>query len=107
MTRITIRLPEDLSRWVRTRAAAEGQSVSRWLAGVIERKRWHDDEYDIAMKSLLSRKPQKLEWIAGRRPTRQEIYDRPVLRGERRTPGDGPPGSGASQQEPTGDQKRG
>ncbi len=85
MKRITIRLPEDLARWVRTRAATEDRSVSRWLAEVIEKVRQHDHEYDIAMRSLLSQKPRKLEWIAGRRPTREEIYDRPVLRWERKT----------------------
>ena len=95
MKNITIALPEDTARWVRVRAATEDRSVSRWLAELIEGMRRSEDEYDVAMKSFLARKPQKLQWVDGRRPTRDEIYDRPVLRWDRRPASDGASASGA------------
>lgn len=107
MKNITITLPEDLARWVRVRAAENERSVSRWLAELIDGMRRRDDEYDVAMKSFLSRRPRKLEWIDDRRPTRDEIHDRPVLRWERKPGGDTASASGAHQREPTGDAKRG
>ena len=80
MKNITITLPEDAARWVRVRAAHEGRSVSRWLSELIEGMRQRDDEYEVAMRHLLSMKPQKLEWVDGRRPTRDELHDRENLR---------------------------
>ena len=38
------------------------------------------DEYDIAMERHLSRKPRKMNWIGGRKPTRDELHDRSGLR---------------------------
>ena len=106
MKNITITLPEECARWVRVRAAQEDRSVSRWLAELLEGMRRGEDEYDIAMKRLLAMKPRKLHWIEGRRPTRDEIYDRPVLRWERKAGGDAASGSRARQREPTGDAQR-
>ena len=39
-----------------------------------------EDEYEVAMERLLAGKPWKMEWIDGRRPTREELYDRTGLR---------------------------
>ena len=80
---ITITLPEERARWVRVRAAQDGRSVSRWLAELLDGMRRREDDYDLAMDRLLARKPQRLEWIDGRRPTRDELYDRSVLRRDR------------------------
>lgn len=33
------------------------------------------DEYVDAMKRYLERKPRKIDWPDGRRPTREELYD--------------------------------
>ena len=103
MKNITVTLPEETARWVRVRAAENERSVSRWLADLIEDTRRHDDEYEVAMRSFLARKPRKLHWIDGRRPTRDEIHDRPVLRWERKPAVDGRSVSGAHRREPTGD----
>ena len=35
-----------------------------------------EDEYDLAMDRYLARKPRKLDWIDGRKPTRDELHDR-------------------------------
>lgn len=83
MKNVTVTLPEECARWVRVRAAQEDRSVSRWLAELLEGMRRREDDYDAAMERLLAIKPQRLRWIDGRRPTREEIYDRPVLHRDR------------------------
>lgn len=77
---ITITLPEDLARWLRVRAATDDRSVSRWIRELLERKRHREDDYEIAMKRYLARKPCKMEWPDGRRPSRDELYVRSRLR---------------------------
>ena len=81
MRRVTITLPDDLARWLRVRAAEDDRSVSRWIADLLEGMRRGEDEYDIAMKQALAIEPWKMEWVDGHRPTREELYDRPCLRG--------------------------
>ena len=81
MRRVTITLPDDLARWLRVRAAKDDRNVSRWLADLLAEMRRREDEYDIAMKRFLAIKPRRMEWIDDRRPTREELYDRPCLRG--------------------------
>ena len=81
MKRVTITLPDDLARWLRVRAAEDDCSVSRWIADLLAGMRHEEDEYDIAMKQALAIEPWKMEWIDGSRPTREELYDRPCLRG--------------------------
>ena len=80
MKNVTVTLPEDVALWLRVRAAENGRSVSKWLAELLEGMRRREDEYDLAMERLLARKPQKLGWIDGRRPTRDELHDRTSLR---------------------------
>ena len=80
MKNITITLPEDLARWVRIRAAENERSVSRWMADLLEGLRRRDDEYAIAMKHFLAVEPRTMEWIDGRRPSREELHDRAGFR---------------------------
>ena len=80
MKNVTVTLPEDVAAWLRVRAAENGRSVSRWLAELLEGMRREEDEYDIAMERYLSRKPRKMNWIGGRKPTRDELHDRSGLR---------------------------
>ena len=80
MKNVTITLSEETARWVRARAAERNRSVSSWLAEQVERMRRGDDRYEIAMTSALARKPRRMEWIDGRRPTREELHDRAGLR---------------------------
>lgn len=35
-----------------------------------------EDDYAEAMKRYLKRKPRKIDWPDGRRPTREELYNR-------------------------------
>ena len=80
MERVTITLSDDLARWLRVRAAEDDRSVSRWVAGLLDGMRRGQDEYDIAMKRYLAIEPWKMEWVDGRRPTREELHDRTGLR---------------------------
>ena len=77
---ITITLPEDVARWLRVRAAEDDRSVSRWIRELLERKRDHEDDYEVSMKRYLARKPRKIDWPGGRRPSRDELYVRTRLR---------------------------
>ena len=80
MKNITVTLPEDLARWVRVRAAENERSVSRWLAELLEGMRRQDDGYATAMKQFLAVAPRRMEWIDGRKPTREELHDRAGFR---------------------------
>ena len=99
MRNVTVSLPEDTARWVRVRAAQEDRSVSRWLAELLDGMRRREDDYDAAMDRLLAIQPEKLNWIAGRRPTREEIYDRPILHRDR-TPVAEPAAQGETNEKP-------
>ena len=80
MKNITITLPEDVAQWLRVRAAANERSVSKWLAELLEGMQRQEDEYKVAMKRYLAKKPRKINWPDGRKPTREEWYGRPGLR---------------------------
>ena len=80
MKNVTITLPEDLARWLRVRAAENNRSVSRWVAELLAGMRRQEDEYEVAMKQALAVKPRKMKWVDGRKPTREELHDRPSFR---------------------------
>lgn len=79
MKNVTITLPENVAKWLRIKAAENDRSVSTWLAELIEGIQRQEDEYDVAMKRYLAMKPRTINWPAGRKPTRDELYDRPRL----------------------------
>ena len=80
MKNVTVSLPEDTARWLRVEAAKADRSVSRWLAELLYKMRRQDDEYEAAMARYLAIKPRKLQWVDGRKPTREELHDRASLR---------------------------
>ena len=80
MKNVTITLPEDLARWLRVRAAEDDRSVSRWIAQLLAEMRRRDDEYEVAKKEFLAVKPRRMEWVDGRKPTREELHDRAGFR---------------------------
>ncbi|MDE0206033.1 MAG: hypothetical protein OXP66_08395 [Candidatus Tectomicrobia bacterium] len=75
MKNVTITLPEDLARWLRIRAAENDRSVSKWLAELLEKMRQQEDEYETAMKRALSIPPRRMEWVDGRKPSREVLHD--------------------------------
>jgi flagellar biosynthesis/type III secretory pathway ATPase len=79
MKNITITLDDETAAWLRAEAGRRGQSVSR-LVGELLRERNHDLlAYERAMHDFFTR-PRTLVNIGSPRPTREEIYDRAVLR---------------------------
>ena len=80
MKNVTITLPDDLARWLRVRAAEDDRSVSRWIADLLAGMRRGEDEYEVAMREFLSVKPRWMEWVDGRKPTREELHDRAGFR---------------------------
>ena len=80
MKNVTVTLPEETALWVRVRAAKQNRSVSRWLAELVDEVRRSEDAYEVAMSSALARRPRKMEWVDGRKPTRAELHDRTGLR---------------------------
>lgn len=80
MKNITITLPEETARWLRIKAAEDERSVSKWLAELLEGLQRQEDEYEVAMKRALAIKPRKMEWVDGRKPTREELHDRAAFR---------------------------
>ena len=79
MKNVTITLPENVAKWLRIKAAENDRIVSKWLAELIEGIQRQEDEYDVAMKRYLAMEPRMINWPDGRRPTRDELYDRPRL----------------------------
>lgn len=80
MKKLTITLPDDVARWLHVKAAEDDRTVSHWVAKLLERMRRQQDDYDVAMQRYLAMHPRKIEWPEGRKPTREDLYDRPGLR---------------------------
>ncbi|MCY4076928.1 MAG: hypothetical protein OXH04_16025 [Acidobacteria bacterium] len=84
MKNVTVTLPEETALWLRVRAAEANRSVSSWLAEVVEGMKRREDDYRVAMSRALARKPRKMAWVDGRKPTREELHDRAGLRRHQR-----------------------
>jgi hypothetical protein len=83
MPNLTITTDEETLRWARIEAAKKNISVSKLVGELLAKLRRQDDDYDRAMQDFFSRKPylDPPPRDDGRRwPTREELYDRPVLR---------------------------
>ena len=80
MKNVTISLPDDLARWLQVRAAEDGRNVSEWVAGLLAETKRRGDEYETARREFFAVKPRKMEWVDGRKPTREELHDRAGFR---------------------------
>ena len=80
MKNFTITLPDDLERWLQVRTAADGRGVSEWIADLLAETKRRDDEYEVARREFFAVKSRKMEWVDGRKPTREELHDRAGLR---------------------------
>jgi hypothetical protein len=77
---VTITLDEQTAAWVRVHAARLGMSVSRFVGEVLQDRMHEVRDYNEAMRSFLAQKPFRFGFTDGRRPTREELYDRASLR---------------------------
>lgn len=80
MKNVTITLDEETAAWARIYAAQHNLSVSRFVGELLHERMRETREYDAAMRRFLAAKPFPLKGAAERYPTREERYDRPVLR---------------------------
>lgn len=80
MKNITITLDEQTARWARAQAAEQGLSLSRYVGEVLRKQLPKAQAYERAMNSFLSRTRTPLTNPGDRLPTREEIYDRGMLR---------------------------
>jgi hypothetical protein len=75
---ITVTLEENVARWARLEAARKETSVSRLLGEILKQGMIEEDEYQLAMRRALARKP--FLKTDGRYLSRQEVHDRANLR---------------------------
>lgn len=80
MKNITVTLDEKTAAWVRVHAAKQGKSVSRLLGEILQKQMRDTHEYEEAYRRFKAIKPFDFEWAGGRRPTREELYDRGCIR---------------------------
>ena len=80
MKNVTITLDEETASRARVHAAERDMSLSRYVGEVLREKIRKSDEYDEAMRRFFALKPFPLKGPPERYPTREELYDRPVLR---------------------------
>lgn len=75
---ITITLEEEVARWARVEAARKDTSVSSYLAGVLKQQMEGAEDYELAKKRALRRKP--FLRTGGKYLSREEAHERSRLR---------------------------
>lgn len=80
MKTLTIDLDEEMSAFVRQDAAKLGISVDQYMSELVHACMREAYAYEAARQAFLACKPFHFEFDDGRRPTRDEIYDRACLR---------------------------
>lgn len=82
MKNVTITLDEDTAEWARSAAAANGISLSRFVGEMLRRQLPQARDYEQAMNRWMARRSadRALTAPGEKLPTREELYDRPVLR---------------------------
>ena len=78
---VTITLDERTLKWVKDAAAEQGKSVSRYLSDMARQQLPKAQAYEAAMHGFMSTEwTEPLTEPGEKLPTRDELYDRPVLR---------------------------
>lgn len=77
---VTITLNSETVARARVQAAERSMSLSRFVGEVLRAHLGAEDEYEASMRRFLAAKPFPLKGPPQRYPTREELYDRPVLR---------------------------
>lgn len=80
MRNVTITLDNETAAQVKVRAAERGMSLSRYIGEVLRRDLRNGDIYDAAYRSWRTGRAFPLAGVEQPYPTREETYDRPVLR---------------------------
>jgi hypothetical protein len=77
---ITVTLDDQTAEWARAQATAQGLSLSRYVSDLLRKQLPKAQSYERAMNSFLSREPWTLRNPGEELPTRDELYDRGMLR---------------------------
>jgi hypothetical protein len=82
MKNLTLTLDDQTAQWLRNAAAAKGVSLSRFVGDMVRQQLPQARDYELAMNRWLARREfdKPLTAPGEKLPTREEIYDRPVLR---------------------------
>jgi len=86
MNNVTITLDDETLARARVKAAERNLSLSRFVGEILREHMRGDDEYERAMRRVLSHKPVRLSRPGERYPTRDEIHDREALRSQESLP---------------------
>lgn len=85
MKNITITLDKETAHLARVRAAERDMSVSRYIGELLRKDIRQSREYQEAMQRYLSSGLVIHRQPGERRPTRDELHDRDVLRSNEKT----------------------
>ena len=81
MKNVTVSLDETVARWARVKAAEQDKSLSRFLAELLEERMRHESaDHAEFLKTFRSVKPVRLRQPGEKLTTRDELYDRKLLR---------------------------
>jgi len=80
MKNITITLDEETALWARIEAAKRGTSVSRLVGQMLQERREQESERRAALRRFMARPPKALKDADAVYPSREQLYDRSVLR---------------------------
>ena len=80
MKTLPIELDDELCAFVCADSAKLGISESQYVSALLNDCMKEAREYEEARKAFFAIKPFNFEFIGGRRPTREELYDRGCLR---------------------------
>lgn len=80
MKNITITVDEEVARWARVWAAQQNTSVSRFVGDLLRQRMVEDEDYELAMRRYIRRKPVELKASARSYPERDELHARNDLR---------------------------
>lgn len=80
MKNVTVTLEEEVARWAKVRAAEEGESLSRYLGRLLAEQMRHEQTYEAAMTSYLSREARPLKDETATFPTREDLHELDFLR---------------------------
>ena len=80
MQNITITLDDETAAWVRTQAAGQNKSISRYVGEQLQEQMRDRREYQRAYRRWLAKPPFALTGEPEKYPSREEIHDRPRVR---------------------------
>lgn len=80
MKNVTITLDAKTIARARVEAAERNMSLSRYVGEVLREQLRRTDDYEHAMRRFFALKPFALKGPPQKYPSRDELYDRPVLR---------------------------